>query len=115
MKATRSRSAPLVDVDFYSTQLEVYASAFESPRDPRELVAPITQMGLLVFEPELFSSPSPPGERIQLEGRVAWLPVERRHEQLRELLGNVIALLDGDLPAPAPQCDLCAYLASWPR
>lgn len=49
-------------------------------------------MGLLVYEPQLFTS-SEPGAA-SLDGRLTWVEVERDDEAFLDFLGDVTALLE---------------------
>jgi hypothetical protein len=97
------------NVGNYGNQLEIYASALEQPAGGRPALEPIGEMGLLVWEPELFSA-ALAGVSLNLSGQLAWIPVPRRRDELRNVLRGMLAVLDSDgLPPPADGCKFCSY------
>lgn len=99
----RSEHIPL-----YSRQLHAYAHALEHPAPGEFSVPEVPRLGLLVYEPELFTS-SDPGFAA-LDGRLAWIEVERDDDAFREFLVDVTRLLDREAPpAPGEDCGFCSY------
>lgn len=93
----------------YGDQLEMYACALEKPAPGKAGLEPISSLGLLVWEPSLFDCLMP-GEPLRLEGQLAWIPVARRHDELKATLAQVMQVLDGEGPPQAGvKCKFCAY------
>lgn len=97
------------NVKKYARQLHAYAFALERSRGTAaELaLAPVTALGLLVWEPRSFA----PAERgADLAGDLAWLPVERDDDGFVRFLDEVLGVLD--LPEPPPpgrDCGFCRF------
>jgi hypothetical protein len=95
-------------ISLYSRQLHAYAFALESPTPGNFGASPITQLGLLVFEPEKYAQ-SKTG-CVGLAGRLSWISVPRDDAAFKHFLGDVLDLLEApNPPPPNPTCDWCNY------
>jgi hypothetical protein len=91
----------------YARQLETYARAYEEPAGGQPHLAPITKMGLLVFEPEVFLDGS---GSLSLNGKVRWIEVERQGADFSFFIDGILTTLESDeAPEPSPDCSFCKY------
>jgi hypothetical protein len=95
-------------VPFYSRQLHAYAYALEHPAPGKLALAPVTDLGLLCFEP---SAMEPlPGGRLSYAGEFTWLACPKDYERFHRFLDEVLAVLDQpEPPASSPACVWCRY------
>lgn len=98
----------------YSRQLHAYAFSLEKPAAaPKSMkgeapkLSPISKLGLLCFEPSELKVPV--SGRQAYEGEARWLEIPRDPAAFLEFVSEVLALLDGPLPDPSPDCDWCNY------
>ncbi len=91
-------------------QLLAYAYALEHPAQNALSLNPVTRLGLLYFVPDE-CAPASVGMRQVLAGRLFWTEIRKDESGFMSFLAEVMRLLDGDLPAPAPDCAWCKYLA----
>lgn len=92
----------------YSRQLHAYAWALENAAPGKLALSPITKLGLLVFEPTLFSQPV--GGNINLSGGLSWIEIPRDDKAFQGFLGEVLDVLDSSAPpASGLQCEWCRY------
>lgn len=95
-------------LEIYSRQLHAYAWALENSAPGKLALNPVTRLGLLVFEPNLFAK-SDEGSA-SLSGALSWLEIPRNDEAFRAFLAEVLAVLDQPNPPPAtPECEWCRY------
>jgi hypothetical protein len=97
----------------YSRQLHAYAHCLERPAPGKRRYAPVSQLGLLVFEPTGFRFPArgTPFEAV-LGGSLHWLAMPRDEAAFLAFLAAVLDVLEGPPPPPAPTCQFCAYSES---
>ncbi len=92
----------------YSRQLHAYAWALENAASGKLALSPVTRLGLLVFEPKMFSQRSEC--KAELAGALSWLEISRDDDAFRSFLAEVLAVLDqASPPAGAPDCPWCRY------
>lgn len=92
----------------YSRQLHAYAYALENPAPDKFSVAPVTKLGLLVYEPRRFSHEL--DLDATLTGRLEWVEIPRDDEGFMAYLSAVVELLRlPDPPPPDPTCAWCKY------
>lgn len=95
-------------IPLYSRQLHAYAHALENAAPGDFSVPQVRRMGLLVYEPQLFTSGEPGAA--SLDGRLSWVEVERDDEAFLNFLGDVTALLEREeIPAAGDDCGFCEY------
>ncbi len=99
----------------YGRQLNAYAYALEHPAAaPRALkgrpaaLSPVSRVGLLCFEPTRLVQPA--AGRHSYEGEVKWIELEKDEGKLLGFFEEVLALLEGLPPPPAPDCGWCQYV-----
>jgi len=99
----RSEHIPL-----YARQLHAYAYALENAGPGKLSIAPITKLGLLVYEPDRFSA-----DRIDsalLSGAISWIEIPRNNDTFFEFLGEVMSVLEQPSPpGGSPSCEWCRY------
>jgi hypothetical protein len=99
----------------YGRQLHAYLHAFHQPaarpQAAREEIArldgPVSRLGLLCFEPQELSLDRP--GRQCYTGDVQWIEIPRDPAAFLAFVDEVMKLLAGPVPPPAPTCDWCAY------
>lgn len=92
----------------YTRQLHAYAYALENPASGKFALAPISKLGLLVFEPHEFSNE--PGSKLSLHGKLGWIEIPRADQRFKDFLVEVLALLEqSSPPAQADNCLWCQY------
>ena len=95
--------------EMYARQLQAYAVALENPAEGELKLSPVSKLGLLYFIPDKCEQLDM--TRQNLEGKLAWIPIERNDSDFMKFLQEVVCLLDGPLPDPQPNdCDWCSYL-----
>lgn len=98
-------------VAFYGRQLHAYALALEQPAAKGFALAPVTALGLIMFQPTDYSQTEHGAAR--LGGSVSWLPIPRDDEAFLGFLGQVVRLLDAaELPEAGDGCAWCRYRAA---
>lgn len=95
--------------EIYARQLLAYAYALEHPAPNALSLKPVTRLGLLYFVPGEFV-PAGGEMRGSLSGKIVWTEIAKDESSFLAFLEEVVALLDGDLPAPNPDCAWCQYL-----
>jgi CRISPR/Cas system-associated exonuclease Cas4 (RecB family) len=94
----------------YSAQLHSYAFAFSKAAENAVSFAPVTRLGLLVYEPQVFNVE---GVEAQLNGKITWTELEMNKKWFREMLHDVAGLLmQTEAPEPNPDCSFCKYCDS---
>lgn len=95
-------------IPLYTRQLHAYAHALERPAPGQLGLGPISRLGLLVFEPEKFSTePASPGT---LTGHLSWIEVPRDDTAFVGFLAEVLTVLERDTPpGGTPLCEWCVY------
>jgi hypothetical protein len=92
----------------YARQLHAYAHALENPAAALPLMAPVTRLGLFVFEPTTFARGQ--SGRVGLAGDASWFEVPRETSGFRSFLEEVAALLSSpDAPPMRTDCAWCRY------
>jgi len=95
-------------IPLYSRQLHAYAYALEHPAPGAMGLAPVSHLGLLVFEPERFAHL--PGAAAHLDGKLSWIELRRDDDAFLAFLRRVVAVLaQPEPPDPAPDCGWCRY------
>lgn len=94
--------------DFYGKQLESYARALEDPHYPEQRLAPVTRMGLLVFEPKVFLDGE--GASLTLQGEWRWIDVPRQGAEFSYFIDGCLNVLEAEgAPEPSENCPYCKY------
>ena len=94
----------------YVRQLWAYAYCMEHPGTRSPLMAPVSHMGLLCFEPEKMQMLIDEGPMCLLHGRPVWKPRPWSESAFLEFLGTVMDVLErADPPDANPGCKFCAY------
>lgn len=95
-------------IPLYSRQLHAYAHALEHPTAHGFAANPVTQLGLLVFEPSQYTQGKT--GRVGFAGEISWVPVPRNDASFTEFLAQVMTILESPEPPPAsPNCEWCKY------
>jgi hypothetical protein len=95
-------------VEFYGRQLHAYAHCLEHPAPGKLGLAPVSLLGLLIVEPALMTDG--PGERVNFEHEITWLPVPLDTAGFMAFLDQVLTVLESpEPPAPAEKCAWCQY------
>lgn len=95
-------------IPLYSRQLHSYAKCLERPAPGRFSAAPVTRMGLLIFEPSDFQDEG--AAHASLDGPIVWREVPRDDDAFDAFLSEVVTLLEKPTPPEAsPTCDWCKY------
>jgi hypothetical protein len=95
-------------VPFYSRQLHAYAYALEHPAPGKLALAPVTELGLLCFEPSAIEPLA--GGRLSYAGDLTWLACPKDYARFHRFLDEVLAVLDQpEPPASSPVCVWCRY------
>jgi len=99
----RSEHIPL-----YSRQLHAYAVALENSAPGDLHLEPVSRLGLLVFEPDLYTQGKT--GKVGFAGAMEWLEIPRDDDAFRLFLGEVMTVLEsGEPPSPGPRCPWCRY------
>lgn len=95
----------------YSHQLHAYATALENAASGNLSLSPVTTLGLVVFEPNEFSTNK--SRDASLRGEVKWVHIPRDDAAFKSFVAQVIAVLDSPSPPEnAPTCEWCIYRES---
>jgi hypothetical protein len=95
------------NVATYTRQLSAYAYALENAAPGQTSVRPVRRLGLLVFDPQSFSSEKKTAE---LAGTLTWAEIPRDDKAFLDFLNEVAAVLDlPAAPPPTPGCTWCGY------
>lgn len=104
----KTSSPKSATVSLYARQLHAYAWALERPAPGALRLAPVSRLGLLVFEPDLFARHEE--GRARLDGSLTWIEIPRDDAAFERFLGDVLQVLALDEPpAPTPACAWCAF------
>ena len=95
-------------VSNYARQLHAYAYALENPAEGKFGLKPISRLGLLMFEPSLFSSKV--DGSASLVGNLTWVELPRDDNAFLDFLADVLLVLDQPAPPDSsPMCQWCKY------
>ena len=104
----KTSSAQGAQIRLYSRQLHAYAYALENPAPGQFALAPITKLGLLVFEPNSFAHL--PEGTANLLGTLTWIELPRDDAAFLKFLRQVASVLAlPEPPPPSPVCPWCGY------
>lgn len=95
-------------IPLYGRQLHAYAYALENAALNGFSRRPISKLGLLIFEPEMFAT----GQHgsASLNGGLSWIEIERDDRTFLEFLSNVLSILEQSSPPLNPgTCEWCGY------
>ena len=93
----------------YSRQLHAYAWAMENSSIEENKLFPVSQLGLITFEPGRFTSRSDGSSA--LVGKNTWVQVERNDEQFLSFMNNIAEMLASETcPGSGKYCPICQYL-----
>lgn len=94
--------------NLYGRQLQAYAYALENPGPGKLHLAPVTNLGLIFFEPTSFGELGQ-GEQA-FKGKPVWISVERNDQVFMDFLREVMGILGSvEPPKPSPDCNWCSY------
>lgn len=92
----------------YARQLHAYAYALENAEQGRFALNSVSKLGLLVFEPETFST-SKRGD-VSLKGQLNWIEIQRDDRAFLDFIAEVLSMLEQPSPPEgAPTCEWCRY------
>jgi hypothetical protein len=91
---------------FYSPQLEAYALCLENPAVGKAQT--VASMGLLVWKPDTAIGTSVEDYGFGVVQK--YVPVERDQANFLTVIGELIDVLEGELPDSGPECPTCNYL-----
>lgn len=92
----------------YGRQLHAYAYALENPAPRKFGLAPVTRLGLLIFQPERFANED--GGKGLLAGGLTWMEIPRDDAAFLGFVNEVLAVLERPAaPNPTPSCEWCQY------
>ncbi len=95
-------------VAFYSRQLQAYAYALEHPAPGKLHLAPVSRLGLLVYDPHSMSESGADG--LALLGSATWLDCPLDENRFLGFLAEVMQLLSQpEPPPPGADCSYCTY------
>ena len=95
------------NIGTYSHQLHAYAYAVENAAPGSLSLKPVSRLGLLVFEPNAFSSQK---AAANFSGSLTWVEIPRDDAAFMKHVNDVMALLESPaIPLPAPGCSWCTY------
>jgi hypothetical protein len=95
------------NVETYTRQLSAYAYALENPAPGFLGLRPVRRLGLLIFEPQAFSSES---RAASLSGSLHWQEIPVSHDAFLKFLREVATVLDLPVPPPPTEgCPWCEY------
>lgn len=97
-------------VSLYGRQLHAYAYALEHPAPKNFGLAPVSVLGLVVFEPQSYTHHD---GTANLSGLVSWIEVPRNDEEFMAFLSQILSVLEApEPPNPHPYCKWCMYRGS---
>jgi len=97
------------NVETYTRQLSAYAYSLENPAPGFLGLRPVRRLGLLIFEPQAFSSES---SAASFSGSLHWQEIPVSHDAFLKFMREVAAVLDLTAPPPPTEgCAWCAYRA----
>jgi hypothetical protein len=95
--------------DIYFKQLNAYAYSLQNAALGKLSLSPVSRLGLLVFEPELFLHNG--GGSATMAGSLSWIEVRQDSQAFLGLLDGVLNVLERvEAPEPNPECGWCNYL-----
>lgn len=95
-------------IPLYARQLHAYAYALENAAPGKFAAGPITRLGLLVFEPSMFTKLG--DGTASLSGDLSWIEIPRDDGEFLGFLGEVLNVLEQPThPAGASSCEWCSY------
>ncbi len=94
--------------EIYFRQLNAYAYSLQHAAIGKFSLEPITRLGLLVFEPELFIHNG--SGSATMAGALSWIEVRQDRERFLAYLSDVLKTLEKiNPPQAAPTCEWCKY------
>ena len=97
--------------NFYAPQLEAYAYALENP--DRGKPFPVSSMGLLIWKLAGVTETEQSELASHSHGfgvNQIYVPVERDSNRFTQILEELITTIEGGMPEPGADCNLCNYL-----
>jgi len=95
-------------ISLYGRQLHAYAYTLENAAPNKPALAPVSKLGLLVYEPAEFSHELKTGT--SLAGQLAWIEILRDDSAFMEFLSDVLSVLEQESPpGGSPSCEWCQY------
>lgn len=104
----KTSSARSEHIPLYARQLMSYAIALENPAPGALALKPVSRLGLIIYEPNLFVADSL--TTAYLKGGMHWVEIPRDDAAFMKFLGEVLDVLE--LPQPpggSPSCEWCRY------
>ena len=95
-------------IPLYSRQLHAYALSLENPAPGQLELKPITRLGLLVFEPKIYTQGKT--GMVGLAGSATWVEIPRRDDLFMTFISGVLDVLESPTPPePSEDCKWCSY------
>ena len=94
-------------VHLYGRQLHAYATALEQAAAGHVNLSPVDRLGLLVYEPQSFQTPS--ASEALLAGGLVWIPIARDERSFLGFLSQILDVLERAEPPAAESCEWCRY------
>lgn len=95
-------------VPLYGRQLHAYAYALENATPGKLALAPVSRLGLIVYEPSSYSHQG--RSMAGLGGSVSWIEIPRDDLAFSRFLSEVLTVLElPSAPGGSPACEWCQY------
>lgn len=95
-------------IPLYARQLHAYARALENAAPGNLALSPVRQLGLIVFEPAVFSD-ARDGTAV-LSGALTWIEIPRDDAAFSGFLSEIMDVLERpNPPGGAASCEWCQY------
>lgn len=95
-------------INLYSRQLHAYSYALENPAPGKFSCSPISNLGLIIYEPQEFSIKNIEGA--SLKGDLKWLEIPRNDKMFLKFIHDLLILFENpEPPDTSPTCEWCKY------
>lgn len=93
----------------YASQLHAYKFALENP-DTGQGALKITKMGVVSINPEEMKLVN---GKVIFTNKPTWHPVKENKKDFMNLIKEISTVLNGEVPKPSEDCNLCVYRAKF--